>query len=161
MVAHLAAVPGLVARAVYLSGNPLGRIMSMLAEGRQAADTVGTARTFRRWQQVVADPNRADCQGDDPRNSYGFGASLMPELLRTRVPVFVGFGTLDRGVAGDDYLQLETIRQHRTNFTFREYPGREHNFFGVKNGQINYDDFYWDQVGEDFLHWAGLWPNAK
>jgi pimeloyl-ACP methyl ester carboxylesterase len=119
VVAHLAAVPGLVTRAVYLSGNPLGRIMSMLALGRQAADTADVASTFRRWQQVVDDPTRADCQGDDPRNSYGFGASEMPELLRVRVPVFVGFGTRDRGVAGDDYLRLETIRQHRTNFTFR------------------------------------------
>ncbi|MET4076830.1 alpha/beta fold hydrolase [Hymenobacter sp. UYCo722] len=158
VVAHLAAVPGLVSRAVYLSGNPLGRQMSMLAMGRQAADTAEVAGTFRRWQEVVADPTRTDCQGDDPRNSYGFAASEMPELLRTRVPVFVGFGTLDRGVAGDDYLRLETIRQHRPNFTFREYPGREHNFFGVKNGQLDYDDFYWDQVGEDFLRWAGLWP---
>ncbi len=159
VVAHLAAVPGLVSRAVYLSGNPLGRQMSMLALGRQAADTAEVAGTFRRWQEVVADPTRTDCLGDDPRNSYGFAASEIPELLRTRVPMFIGFGTLDRGVAGDDYLRLEAIRQHRTNFTFREYPGREHNFFGVKNGQPDYDDFYWDQVGEDFLRWAGLWPD--
>lgn len=158
VVAHLAAVPGLVSRAVYLSGNPLGRLMSMLALNRQAADTAGVAHTFRRWQEVVADPTRADCRGDDPRNTYSFGASEMPVLLRARVPVFVGFGTLDRGVAGDDHLRLETIRQHRTNFTFREYPGREHNFFGFKDGRINYDDFYWEQVGEDFLRWAGLWP---
>jgi len=158
VVAHLAAVPGLVSRAVYLSGNPLGRLMSMLAQDRQAADTAGVAGTFRRWQAVVADPTRADCLGDDPRNTYGFAASEMPVLLRTRVPVFVGFGTLDRGVAGDDYLRLEATRQHRTNFTFREYPGREHNFFGFKDGRINYDDFYWEQVGEDFLRWAGLWP---
>ena len=158
VVAHLAAVPGLVSRAVYLSGNPLGRLMSMLALDRQASDTASVAATFRRWQDVVADPTRADCLGDDPRNTYGFAASELPVLLRTWVPVFVGFGTLDRGVAGDDYLRLEAIRQHRTNFTFREYPGREHNFFGFKDGQINYDDFYWDRVGEDFLRWAGLWP---
>ena len=158
VVAHLAAVPGLVSRAVYLNGNPLGRLMSMLAEGRQTADTMSTGRTFRRWQDVVADPTRADCLGDDPRNAYGFGASQMPELLRTRVPVFVGFGTQDAGVAGDDYLRLETIRQHRANFTFREYPGREHNFFGIKNGQPDYNDDYWDQVGKEFLRWAGLWP---
>ncbi|MBF9224116.1 alpha/beta hydrolase family protein [Hymenobacter ruricola] len=158
VVAHLAAVPGLVSRAVYLSGNPLGRLMSMLAEARQEADTAAVNWIFRRWQAVVADPARTDCQGDDPRNTYGFAASELPVLLRTRVPVFVGFGTLDHGVAGDDYLRLEATRQHRTNFTFREYPGREHNFFGFKDGQINYDDFYWDQVGEDFLRWAGLWP---
>ncbi|WP_201982425.1 alpha/beta hydrolase family protein [Hymenobacter rubidus] len=156
IVAHLAAVPGLVSHAVYLSGNPLGRNMSMLAQDRQAADTAAVGWIFRRWQQVVADPTIADCQGDDPRNSIGFGVSQMPVLLRTKVPMFIGFGTLDRGVAGDDFLRLEAIRQHRTNFTFREYAGREHNFFGVKNGQIDYKDFYWDQVGDDFLRWAGL-----
>ena len=158
VVAHLAAVPGLVSRAVYLSGDPLGRNMSMLADARQAADTAATGWIFHRWQLAVANPSSADCRGDDLRNTFGFGSSVMPELLRAQVPVFVGFGTLDRGVAGDDYLRLETIRQHRTNFTFREYPGREHNFFGVKNGQPDYEDFYWDQVGEDFLRWAGLWP---
>nr|WP_305032903.1 alpha/beta fold hydrolase [Hymenobacter sp. CA1UV-4] len=158
VVAHLAAVPGLVSRAVYLNGNPLGRLMSMLAQNRQAADTAAVGWVFRRWQQVVADPTIADCKGDDPRNTYGFGSSEMPVLLRTKVPMFIGFGTRDAGVAGDDYLRLEATRQHRTNFTFREYPGREHNFFGFKDGQINYDDDYWDQVGEDFLRWAGLWP---
>ena len=158
VVAHLAAVPGLVSRAVYLSGNPLGRLMSMLAQARQDADTAATGWIFRRWQQVVADPTIADCKGDDPRNTYGFGSSEIPVLLRTKVPMFIGFGTLDSGVAGDDYLRLEATRQHRTNLTFREYPGREHNFFGFKDGRINYDDFYWDQVGEDFLRWAGLWP---
>ncbi len=50
------------------------------------------------------------------------------------MPVFVGYGTLDKAVVADDYLRLETIRLHKTNFTFRDYSGREHNFFGVKNG---------------------------
>ncbi|WP_210517530.1 alpha/beta hydrolase family protein [Hymenobacter terricola] len=158
IAAHLAAVPGLVSRAVYLSGNPLGRLMSMQAQARLADDTAEVAGTFRRWQTVVANPALTDCVGDDNRNVYSFSAPLLPVLLRTTVPVFVGFGTQDRGVAGDDYLRLETIRQHKINFTFREYPGREHNFFGVKNGRIDYDDFYWDAVGEDFLRWAGLWP---
>ncbi|ALW85678.1 hypothetical protein AUC43_11615 [Hymenobacter sedentarius] len=156
VVAHLAAVPSLVSHAVYLSGNPLGQLMSMLSESRQADDSVAAAATFQRWQTVVANPTVADCVGDDPRNTFGFGATPLPVLLRAKVPVFVGYGTRDRGVAGDDYLHLETIRLHKTNFTFRDYPGREHNFFGFKNGQINYDDFYWDNVGDDFLRWAGL-----
>ena len=54
VVAHLAAVPVLVSRAVYLSGNPLGRQMSMLTMNRQTADMAGTAGTFRCWQEVVA-----------------------------------------------------------------------------------------------------------
>jgi hypothetical protein len=55
-----------------------------------------------------------------------------------------------------DYLRLECIQLHKSNFAFREYPGRGQNFFGFKNGQINYDDFYWDAVGDEFLHWTGL-----
>lgn len=156
IVAYLAAVPGLVSRAVYLSGNPLGQLMSILAQTREANDSVATAATFQRWQYAVDHPAVADCVGDDPRNMVGFGAPPLPVLLRAKVPVFVGYGTRDQGVAGDDYLRLECIRLHKTNFTFREYVGREHNFFGFKGGKINYDDFYWDAVGEEFLRWAGL-----
>jgi dienelactone hydrolase len=158
VVAHLAATPGLLSHAVYLSGNPLGQLMSILAQNRQEGDSVAAAFTFQRWQTAVAHPAVADCLGDDPRNTFGFGAAPLPVLLRAKVPVFVGYGTRDQGVNGDDFLRLECIRLHKTNFAFREYAGREHNFFGFKNGQINYDDFYWDAVGEEFLRWAGLWP---
>ncbi|OGX85062.1 dienelactone hydrolase family protein [Hymenobacter glacialis] len=161
IVAHLAAVPGLVSHAVYLSGNSLGQLMSMLAESRQREDSVAAVATFQRWQTAVAHPTFADCVGDDPRSLFGFGTAVLPMLLRVQVPVYVGYGTRDRGVAGNDFLRLECIRLHKTNFTFREYPGREHNFFGFKGGQINYDDFYWDRVGDEFLRWAGLLPNSK
>ncbi|OGX84536.1 hypothetical protein BEN47_16085 [Hymenobacter lapidarius] len=161
IVAHLAAVPGLVSHAVYLSGNPLGQLMSMLDESRQREDSVAAVATFRRWQTAVTHPALADCVGDDPRSLFGFGAAPLPVLLRAQVPVFVGYGTRDHGVAGDDFLRLECIRLHKTNFTFREYTGREHNFFGFKGGQINYDDFYWDAVGDEFLRWAGLLPKIK
>ena len=57
----------------------------------------------------------------------------------------------------DDYLRL-----HKTNFAFREYPGREHNFSRVKpDGTLNYDDDYWQAVGCDFLRWAGLVAAVK
>ena len=161
IVAHLASVPGLVSHAVYLSGNPLGQLMSMLAQSRQTDDSVAAAATFRRWQTAVNSPAVADCVGDDPRHMFGFGAAQLPVLLRTRVPIFVGYGTRDHGFAGDDFLRLECIRLHKTNFTFREYAAREHNFFGFKGDKINYDDFYWDTVGNDFLRWAGLLPVSK
>ncbi|MBF9237171.1 hypothetical protein I2I05_07160 [Hymenobacter sp. BT683] len=160
VAAHLAAVPGLVSRAVYLSGNPLGRMHSNLVEARQeqaAGDTAAVPQMFRYWHDVLTDPARADCApGDNNRTTMSFSAAPLPVLLRAKVPVFVGFGTRDRGVAGDDYLRLEAQRLRNTNLIFREYPGREHNFFGYKDGKVNYDDFYWDKVGADFLRWAGL-----
>ena len=58
----------------------------------------------------------------------------------------------------DDYLRLESIRRHKTNFTFREYAGREHNFYHVNaDGTLRYDD-YWPVVGRQLLRWAGLLP---
>lgn len=163
IAAHLAAVPGLVSRAIYLSGNPLGRMLSNLADARQeeatTGDTAAVPQMFRYWRDVAADPARLDCTpGDANRTTFGFSAPPLRELLRARMPLFIGYGTRDKAVLSDDYLRLEAIRLHKTNFTFRDYPGREHNFFGFKNGQLNYDDFYWDEVGREFLRWAGLLP---
>ena len=96
--------------------------------------------------------------GDSNKNIYSHGRSESPFLLRVRVPIFVGYGTRYAGAVANDYLRIEAIRLHKTNFTFRAYVGREHNFFGVKAGRVNYDDFYWDAVGAEFLRWAGLLP---
>jgi len=160
VVAHLAAVPGLLSRAVYLSGNPLGRMLSNLVEAREdeaAGDTAAVPQMFRYWREVVAAPTRMDCTpGDHNRATYQFSAAPMAELLRARVPLFIGYGGRDKAVVANDYLRLEALRLGKINLTFRDYPGREHNFFGLKDGRVNYDDFYWDRVGEDFLAWAGL-----
>ncbi|GAA4364856.1 dienelactone hydrolase family protein [Hymenobacter saemangeumensis] len=165
IAAGLATVPGLVSRAAYLSGNPLGRMLTNVVEARQdeaAGDSAAVAQMFGYWREVVADPARMDCTpGDHNRATFGFSAAPLVALLQAKVPVFVGYGTLDRGVVGNDYLQLQAMEQHKNNFTFRAYPGREHNFFSTKDGRVNYDDYFWPKVGEDFLRWAGLWPTAR
>jgi len=165
VTAHLAAVPGLVTRAVYLSGNPLGRMLSIIADDRReeaAGDTTAVPQAFRWWRDVVADPTRTDCTpGDDNRSTYGFSMPHIAVLLRAKVPVFIGYGTRDKAVLSDDFLRLETMRLHKTNFAFRSYLGREHNFFRVMaDGKPNYNDDYWPVAGRDFLRWAGLLPPA-
>ena len=60
-----------------------------------------------------------------------------------------------------DIPLVADVEGRNPNRMFREYAGREHNFFGFKNGHINYDDPCWDAVGDDFLRWAGLLPPAK
>ena len=162
VVARLAAVPGLASRAVYLSGSPLGRELTEIA--RDPADSTGTGveMEFAQWQHAVDHPDQNDCTpGDSDQNVYSHGHADLPFLLKARAPVFVGYGTRDAGAMANDYLRLEAIRLHKTTFTFRSYLRREHNFFGFKNGRVNYDDFYWDQVGNDFLRWAGLLPVAN
>ncbi|MGI4875595.1 MAG: alpha/beta hydrolase family protein [Janthinobacterium lividum] len=165
VAAHLAAVPGLVSRAIYLSGSPLGRALTEAARDPAEADTAAARDAesgFAKWQRAVDHPTQTDCAaGDSNQNTYSHGQSELPALLGARVPLFIGYGTRDAAAVANDYLRLEAIRLHKTNLTFRAYVGREHNFFGFKDGRINYDDFYWEQVGNDFLHWAGLLPAGK
>ncbi|MDQ2769192.1 MAG: hypothetical protein M3Y54_01665 [Bacteroidota bacterium] len=161
VVAQLAARPGLVSRAVYLSGSPLGRELTKL--DRDPAETDADAATheveFAAWERALAHPARTDCAaGDSDANIYSFGQSELPVLLAARVPVFVGYGTRDHSVVANDYLRLETRRRRKTSFTFRAYVGREHNFFGFKDGQVSYDDDGWPRVSREFLRWAGLLP---
>lgn len=163
IVARLAAVPGLVSRGTYLSGSPLGRALTEVARDPLAPDTAAAEaeQGFAKWQRAVANPTQNECTpGDSNQNVYSHGQSELPWLLAARVPLFIGYGTRDAAVVANDYLRLEAIRLHKTNLTFRAYVGREHNFFGFKAGQVNYDDFYWDRVGQDFLRWAGLLPAA-
>lgn len=157
VVARLAAVPGLVSRAVYLSGSPLGRELTEVA--RDPADSTGTGieMEFAQWQHAVDHPTQNDCTpGDSDKNVYSHGQPDLPYLLKARVPVFVGYGTRDAGAMANDYLRLEAIRLHKNTFTFHPYLGREHNFFSFKNGHVNSEDWYWEQVGRDFLRWADL-----
>ena len=161
IVAQLVAVPGLVSRGIYLSGSPLGRALTEVARDPFNPDTAAAdvEQGFAKWQRAVATPTQNDCiQGDSPLNTYSHGQSQLPALLGARVPLFIGYGTRDAAVVANDYLRIEAIRLQKTNLTFRAYVGREHNFFGFKDGQVNFDDFYWDHVGQDFLRWAGLLP---
>ena len=163
VVAHLAAVPGLVSRVVYLSGSPLGRELTEVARNPADTTATGVEAEFADWQRAVDHPDQNDCTpGDSNKNIYSHGQSQLPFLMKVKGPIFVGYGTRDAGAGANDYLRLEAIRQHKTNFTFRAYLGREHNFFRLKaNGQPNYDEDYWAVVGQEFLRWAGLGPVAK
>lgn len=68
--------------------------------------------------------------GDCNKNIYSRGRSEPPFLLCVRIPISIGYGT------------CEAIRCRKTNFTLRAYSGREHNLFGVKEGQVYYENFH-------------------
>ena len=161
VVARMAAKPGPVARVIYLSGNPMGRMMTIVARQRTSADTTNTAadEEFRYWQSVVAAPNQNDCStGDSNKTTYSFSGVPLQDLSKATIPVYIGYGTRDAAALFNDYLRLEMIRKKKTNFTFKAYPGLEHNFFGFKNGTIDYDQFNWDRVAREFFAWAKQAP---
>jgi dienelactone hydrolase len=157
IVARMARHPAHLRRVIYLNGSSLGRMHTMLPGRSADHDTAGNAAAFRRWQQVVAAPRAYDCTqpGDSPLTTASFSERQTPieDFRHCRIPVFVGYGTLDPAAASNDYLHLEMIRAGKTNFSFHAYPGVEHNFFGVTNGQPDYDKGQWDRVAREFLAW--------
>jgi dienelactone hydrolase len=155
IVARMARRPRHLRRVIYLSGSPLGRILTQVSGSRMDSDSVGAAYLFNRWRQVVAAPNEVACYGDSNRLIYSLSTPANPldDLLHSRLPVFVGYGTRDPAAMQNDYLQLEAMRRAKTNLTFHAYLEVEHNFFGFTNGQVDYEKGQWDRVARDFLSW--------
>jgi dienelactone hydrolase len=155
IVARMARHPHHLRRIIYLSGSPLGRILTQVSGARLASDSVGTDYLLKRWQQVVAAPKEIDCHGDSNRliSSLSTPPNALADLLHSRLPIFIGYGTRDPAALQNDYLRLEAIRHHRSKLSFHAYLEVEHNFFGSTNGQLDYEKGQWDRVARDFLAW--------
>lgn len=159
IAAKIASIYPKVTHLIYSGGNPFGRIMSIIERARvmemdsskYAEDAIGN------WEKIVADSNNTiSKQGDSYKTTYGF--SIPPPinyLRKLKIPVFVTYGTKDHGLLSfADYLRVETISQHKKNFTFKSYFGTEHNYFPVKsNGEADYSIFNWDKVADDWRNW--------
>jgi pimeloyl-ACP methyl ester carboxylesterase len=157
VVARLARRPGPLSRVVYLSGSPLGRMLTVIAGNRQDADSVGAENNFAYWKDLVADPRQNNCLGDTHLLVSSLSSTQTPldDFRHSKIPVFVGYGTRDRSALLEDYLRLEMIRAGKTNLTFRAYPELEHNFFGFTNGKVDPGKWNWDRVARDFFAWMG------
>lgn len=158
VVARMARHPGPLRRVIYLTGSPLGKILTVVTGLRKSeADSTSAENELLHWQQVVAAPRACDCNtpGDSNLNIASFSEIQNPlqDFLHARIPVFVGYGTRDNAAVVNDYFRLEAIRAGKTNFTFRAYPGLEHNFAGFTNGQVDYEKWNWDRVARDFFTW--------
>jgi hypothetical protein len=155
VVARLARKPGPLRRVVYLSGSPLGRMLTVIAGNRQDADSAGAENNFAYWKQIVASPKENNCLGDTHLLVSSLSSTQTPldDFLHSKIPVFVGYGTRDRSALLEDYMRLEMIRAGKTNLTFRAYPELEHNFMGFTNGVIDQKKWNWDRVAHDFFAW--------
>ncbi len=155
VVARLARRPGPLSRAIYLSGSPLGRMLTVISGNRQEADSLGAESNFAYWKEVVAAPRQNNCLGDTHLLVSSLSSTQTPldDFRHSKIPVFVGYGTRDRSALLEDYLHLEMIRAGKTNLTFRAYPELEHNFFGFTNGKVDQQKWNWDRVARDFFAW--------
>ncbi|WP_400190164.1 alpha/beta hydrolase family protein [Hymenobacter sp. B81] len=153
VVGRLAAESRVLTHAVYLSGNPAGRMATIVAQQRAAG--ADAAEAFRRWEQIVTHPEETSCtSGDAPRTTYSFSEPPARYLPRTRVPLLIMYGTRDAAAPFNDAFRLDMIRERNPRLHFRDYSGLEHNFFGFKDGRVDYEQFHWDDVARDFRQWV-------
>lgn len=146
-----------VTELIYASGNPLGRILTIIQQVRNTENdtTMAAEKTIDYWGKIVANSTDMNTKtGDTYKATYQFSIPPIHYLQKLKIPVLICYGTKDVGSPFNDYFRVEMIRQKRKNFTFKAYVGTDHNYFPVKaNGETNYDIFNWDKVADDWRSW--------
>ena len=157
VAAKIASVSHLATHLIYASGNPMGRIMSIIQQDRATeSDSVKSAENdIEYWQDVVKDKTKMDAtSGDTNKATYEFSTPPIEYLEKLKIPVLVCYGTKDWCAPFVDFMRVDFIRKGKNNFRFNPYIGAEHNFFPLtKENKPNYDLFNWDKVANDWLKW--------
>ncbi len=144
---------------IYASGNPMGRIMSMIGQGRAHetyADSVNLGEEeVKYWEEVVKNKNDMDdSKGDTYKATFEFSDPPIKYLVKLKIPVLVSYGTKDESAPYNDFMRIDFIRKGKANVTFVTYVGTEHNFFPLAaDNKPNYDIFNWDKVANDWYRW--------
>ena len=145
-----------VTHVIFASGNPMGRIMSMIQKSRVVeSDSIQYAENdFDYWTYLNDATSNKDSVDYYGRTDYSFSIPPIDYLKKLKIPVLVSYGSRDLSAPFNDYLRVWTIQNKKTNFDFNGYVGLEHNFFGFdKEGRVDYAQFNWDKVASDWLVW--------
>ncbi len=157
IAAKIASVYRSVTHLIYASGNPMGRIMSIIQQDRAAeTDSVRIAENdIQYWQDVVKNKSEMDATyGDTNKATFEFSDPPIGYLEKLKIPVLISYGTKDWCAPFVDFMRVDFIRKGKNNFQFNPYIGAEHNFFPLtKDNRPNYDIFNWDKVANDWLEW--------
>lgn len=157
IAAKMATLSPDITHLVYSGGNPLGRIMTFIAKTRAVEDAQAESDLLF-WQYVVNNAESLDgSEGDTPKTTYQFSLPPLHNLMQLSIPVLVTYGTRDTAAIFNDYLRVETVRAKKTNFTYKAYSPLEHNYFGLTpTGELDYNNYNWDKVVQDWLEWLQL-----
>jgi dienelactone hydrolase len=148
-----------VTHLIYSGGNPMGRILSIIEQNRAyETDTDSTKYgedDINYWADIVANRNEMNTsQGDTYKATYEFSEPMITYLEKLKIPILVTYGTKDWSSPYNDLLRVNTIRQNKSNFTFKAYIGTEHNFFPLTvDNKPDYNIFNWDKVANEWLKW--------
>lgn len=144
---------------IYSGGNPQGRMMTMIQQGRAyETDTDSTRygeRQFAGWREIVAGRHSTEApRGDSYKTTYDFSRPLDRHFAALRIPVLVSYGTADWSAPFNDLLRMDMIRRGKANIAFRPYIGTEHNYFPLQaDRRPNHAVHNWDRVAQDWLQW--------
>lgn len=143
---------------VLLNGDLTGRIMSEVALRRKMNpnDSLATEQVFDHWKELTQMTTYSDdcSKGDSQKATASFSYPFMQYIAEVDIPIYVGYGTKDRGVLLMDYLRYEAIRLRKDNYHFKAYHGLEHNFAPVQADDTpDYDNMQFDRVATDFFAW--------
>jgi len=142
---------------IYSSGNPMGRIMSIIQQSRaNETDSLKSGEEMiEYWRNIVVDKTNMDATHHDTfKATYGFSYPPIEYLEKLKIPVLICYGTKDWCAPFVDFMRVDFIRKVKTNFQFNPYIGTEHNYYPITNeNKPNYDISYWDKVANDWLKW--------
>lgn len=140
VAAKMASISKKITHLIYVSGNPMGRIMSIIEQLRKEESNANplAENEFKYWEKVVGDPENLNSKEDTYKATYQFSLPPIAYLKKVSIPVLVMYGTKDYNSLFNDFFHVEMIKSRKINFTFKAYIGLEHNFFPLdKNGLPN------------------------
>ena len=157
VAAKMASRSHLATHLIYSSGNPMGRIMSIIQQNR-ASETdslLSGEEMIGYWRNIVRDKTNMDAtHGDAFKATYGFSYPPIEYLEKLKIPVLICYGTKDWCAPFVDFIRVDFIRKGKNNFQFNPYIGTEHNYYPfTKENKPNYDISNWDKVANDWLKW--------
>lgn len=162
IVAKLATVSKDVTHVISSSENPFGQMATIVYAIRKDDDSVGTYTKdqFDYWEKLVnksPDLQMPPGISVDQLHQYqvGFSTPAFDHFQKIKVPVLVTYGTKDNCAPYNDYMRIAMIREKKTNFTFKDYPGLEHNYFKLdaKGQGIPDRGQGWNQTAKDWKAW--------
>jgi len=149
-----------VSHLIFASGNPYGRIASIINQSRSRESyddsTHYAENDFQYWQNVIDNnEDMDDTYGDTYRATYDFSEPPINFLEKLKIPVLIVYGTKDWSATHIDLMRIDFMRKKKSNFTYYPLVGTEHNFFPKDDtGKINHEIFNWDKVAQYWKEWA-------
>lgn len=163
VAAKLASIHPSVSALGYFGGNPDGRIAALIRSERQAAEQgkileeeaqKNIDTLYSSFKKFASNEVPLGYQGDSPHTWTSFSVPMRDEIINLQIPVYVAYGTIDKGAEGCDLLPIYFALKGKTNYMIKPYVGYGHNFQEISpDGKSNYENMKWQEAVDCFVDW--------